>query len=84
MTGYISKITGMISGRLLRLLGDIALQIGADFFFDYAVVGFFFFAGMGKRVFDDALGAFHEAVFAGIEAAGHDFGSGLDVGRTTC
>src|SRR5215467_1791069 len=57
----------------LGLLGDVAFQVGANFFFDYAVVAFFFIAGMGQRVFNDALSAFHEAVVAGVKATGDDF-----------
>ncbi len=62
----------------LGLLIDVALQVGADFFFDDAVVAFFFFTRERERVFDDALGAFHESVFADVEAAGHYFRRGLD------
>src|SRR5438045_2973465 len=61
----------------LGLLGDVALQVGADLFFDHAIVPFFFFAGVRERIFDDALGAFHQIVVAGIEATGDDLGSGF-------
>ena len=62
----------------MGLLGDVAFQVGADFFFDHAVVGLFFFAGVGQGVFDHAFGAFHEAVFAHVETPRYDFGSGLN------
>src|ERR1700723_1543033 len=38
---------------LLRLPGNIAIQVGADLFLDHAVVSFFFFAGVRQCVFDD-------------------------------
>src|SRR5581483_8272195 len=44
----------------LGLLVDVAFQVGADFFFDYAVVCFFFLAGVGQRVFNHASGAFQK------------------------
>src|SRR5579864_5106666 len=62
----------------LGLLGDVALEVGADFFFDHAVVGLFFLAGMRKRIFDHASRAFHETVLADVEAASHDFRRRLD------
>src|SRR5271166_5919474 len=56
----------------LRLLGNVALQISADFFLDHAIVSFLFFAGVRQCVFDDALCSVHEAVFSGVEAARDD------------
>src|SRR5277367_3179505 len=51
----------------LGLLGDVTFQVGTDLFFDYAVVGLLFFAGMGERIFDHAFGAFHQAFVANVE-----------------
>src|SRR5579885_877860 len=63
---------------LLRLLGDVALQIGADLFLNHSVIGFLFVARDVKRLHDDLLGPVHQPVFAGVEAAGDDFRRGLD------
>ena len=43
----------------LALLVDIALEVGADLFFDHAVVCLLFFARKSQGIFDYALGAFH-------------------------
>ena len=61
----------------MGLLADVALEVGADFFFDHAIVAFFFLARVRERVFDDALGAFYQAIVAGVESAGDDFWSSL-------
>src|SRR5438552_11068920 len=65
----------------LCLLRDVALQIRADFFFDHAVVGLFFFAGLFECAHHDLAGAFHQSIFAGVEAAGYDLGCRLDPAR---
>src|ERR1039458_4514961 len=62
----------------LRLARDVALQVGADFFFDHAVVGFLFGAGGIEGLHDDLAGALDEAILAGIEAARYNLGRGFD------
>src|SRR5882724_12116911 len=61
----------------LRLLRDVALQISANFLFDYAVVRLFFVAGLLKRLHDDLPCALKQAVVAGIKTAGHNLRSGF-------
>src|ERR1700691_172196 len=52
----------------LRLSGDVALQVGADFFFDHAVICFFFFARLVEGIHHNLASALDQAVFAGVEA----------------
>src|ERR1019366_6164586 len=65
----------------LRLPGDVALQIGADLFFDHAVIGFLFGAGGIEGLHDDLAGALDNAVFSGSEAARHNLRRGFDPSR---
>src|SRR5215471_10238136 len=51
----------------LRLLRDVALQVGADFFFDHAEVGFLFVAGGFERFHDDLSRALNQAVLTRIK-----------------
>src|ERR1019366_2159514 len=62
----------------LRLARNVALQVGADLFFDHAVVGFLFGARGIEGLHDDLAGALDEAIFAGIEAARYNLGRGFD------
>src|ERR1700674_4913875 len=62
----------------LVLARDVALQIGADFLLDYAIVGLLFGAGGIERFDDDLLDALDHAVVAGIEPARHNLGRSLD------
>src|SRR6185369_10240988 len=62
---------------LLGLLGNVALQVSADFFLDHAVVGFLLGAGSIQSLHDDLPGPVVKAVFSRREAAGHDFGRSL-------
>ena len=48
---------------LLRLPRNIAFQVRADLFLDHAVIGFFFFAGVRQRVFNDPPGSIQQAVY---------------------
>ena len=50
---------------LLRLLGNITLQVGADFFLDHAVVCLFFVARLFQCLHDDLPRAINKSVFAG-------------------
>src|SRR5436853_628042 len=59
-------------GSLLRLLRNIPFQVSADFFFDHAVIGAFFVAGLSQRLDHNVADFVHESVFAAREAARHD------------
>ena len=48
--------------------------VDADFFFDDAVVGFFFGAGRVKGLGDDLAGSFHETGLGADKAAADEFG----------
>src|SRR5438552_2878198 len=54
---------------LLCLLGDVALQIAADFFFDHAVVGFLFFTRLFQGLHHDLPRTVHKAIFARRKAS---------------
>src|SRR5947207_14809081 len=54
---------------LLCLLGDVALQIAADFFFDHAVVGFLFFTRLFQGLHPDLSRTVHKAIFASSKAS---------------
>src|ERR1019366_3317332 len=62
----------------LRLARDVALQVGADFLLDHAIVGFLFGAGGIEGLHDDLPDAFDHAVFAGRESARHNLGRSFD------
>src|ERR1700686_3186617 len=62
----------------LVLPRDVALQIGADFLLDHAIVGLLFGAGGIEGLDDDLLDALDHAVVAGIEPARHNLGRSLD------
>src|ERR1700730_4464276 len=58
----------------LVLPRDVALQIGADFLLDHAIVGLLFGAGGIEGLDDDLLDALDHAIVAGIEPARHNLG----------
>src|SRR6201987_3405656 len=57
----------------LRLLVDVALQVGPNLLFDHAVIRLFFLARDTQRLDHDLLRPLDQPVFAGIKAAGYDF-----------
>src|ERR1700676_1486310 len=66
---------GKDQGALGGVFVDVALEVDADFFFDYGPVGFFFGVGLLDGFEDDFAGSGDEfgAVIA-LHAAGDDFG----------
>src|SRR5580704_13773152 len=62
----------------LCLPRDIPLQIGANFFFDHAIVRFLFGAGGIQRLDHDLFDAFDHRIFTRVETARHDLGRRLD------
>src|SRR6516225_4801919 len=57
---------------LLGLLGNISLQISADFFFDHAIVGALLLTGMSQGIDYDLPNLVKKAIFQPRKAAGHD------------
>src|SRR3954466_16184375 len=66
---------------LLRLLRNISLQIGANFFFDHAVIRAFFFARLPECLHNNIADLVHESVFARRKPTSHNLRRNLNFPR---
>src|SRR5947207_11724212 len=58
----------------LRVLRNVALQVGADLLFDHAIICALFVTGLAQRLDHHLPDFLHEPIFATGEAPSHDFG----------
>src|SRR5438876_8994855 len=59
---------------LLRVLGNVALQVCPNLLFDYAIIGALFLAGLSQSFHHNLPDFLHEPVFTSGASARHDFG----------